>query len=58
VLKKSTSYAAIINAMRTRMCSEASLLRLRRRPLLKSHYNNAWSYSSTPPIRLHGVVLS
>jgi hypothetical protein len=27
-------------------------------PLSSAEVKNAWSYTSTPPIRLHGVVLS
>jgi hypothetical protein len=27
-------------------------------PPSSAEFKNAWSYTSTPPIRLHGVVLS
>jgi hypothetical protein len=27
-------------------------------PLSSAEFKNAWSYTSPPPIRLHGVVLS
>jgi hypothetical protein len=27
-------------------------------PPSSSEFNNAWSYTSTSPVRLHGVVLS